>query len=101
MASSVIENRNIHSGYGSSVNLNSYTGSNRYTIPSDGVVEAYVGWEGNQYMYVMVDGGPTARASTGSNNKGGNSTFLPVFKVQRVHVEYIGSSAAARFYPFA
>lgn len=86
--------------YGNSVTLNSYTSGNKYTVPSDGVIQATIGWNAGSYCYIFDEGG-NALASVSTNGSVGSAfTSAPVFKGMKVYVQKSASNANAYFRPF-
>lgn len=108
MASSVIKQSTLPTptGFGTAVNISSYTSSNKYTAPSDGIVTANLYFGNSNSIAVNVSGVEVIRLS--NNNGAPNLTSslaaaFPVYKGQQIYVAKSGpnaSSCTAYFRPY-
>lgn len=102
-AGNVLANKqNKHSGYGTSVDISTRTSSNKYTIPSDGVVTVMCTYRSASYIQLFVDDNVMAQPSSPNNaNAAGNIVVsVPVFKGQEVYVSRSSTYSIATFRPF-
>lgn len=92
-----------YKGYGSSVNLASYTSSsNTYTVPRDGVVILNCTYRSGSYLMLYADGILVGEQSTPAayNAQGNNVVTVPVVKGQKLYVTISSAYSTAVFRPY-
>ena len=89
-------------GYGTSVDISDRTSSNKYTIPSDGIVTVMCTYRSASYIQLFVEDNVMVQQSSPNNaNFPGNTVVsVPVFKGQSVYVVRSSSYSTATFRPF-
>lgn len=86
--------------YGSLVNLNSYTSSNKYTVPSDGLAQVTISWQQGSYCYIFDEFGNMIIGVSTNGSVGSNMMSVPVFKGMKIYIQKSASNANAYFRPF-
>lgn len=91
-----------YTGYGTSVDISSYTSSNMYTIPSDGIIQAVCTYRASSYiMVIRSDGMVLVEQATPSSGLQGNLVVsIPVYKSMKVYVTRSSTYSYAFYYPY-
>lgn len=98
-----INNRDYaYTGYGTKVDITSYTSGNPYTVPSDGLFQIYCTYRQNSYVQGYVDGELVFQADTPSSQgmAGNVLQCVPVFKGQQIYAVKSSNYSYAYFIPF-
>lgn len=98
-----ISNREYaYTGYGSSVDITSYSSGSPYNVPSDGVFQIYCTYRQNNYVQGFVNGVCMIQANTPSSQGMAGNTLMcvPVFKGQTIYAVKSSNYSYAYFYPF-
>lgn len=89
---------------GSSLDITSYTSTNKFTIPKNGIVRVAVKPISGSWIYVAIcdkKGNLMYEVNVNTNNSIGQSTVVPVYKGQMVYVVNGSTSNKVVFYfPF-
>lgn len=78
-------------GYGTPVDLSSYTGSSRYIIPSDGIVHSIARPSGNAYIAVENADGTLIAECNAFGSSGYITSSLPVFKGMKAYSQGVNT----------
>lgn len=91
-----------YKGYGTTVDITSYTSSSPYEVPSDGVFQIHCTYRQNNYIQGYVDGVCLIQVSTtGTTGMCGNVLqCIPVFKGQKIYAVKSSNYSYANFIPF-
>lgn len=90
----------LPTGYGTAVDISSYTSSsNTYTVPNNGFVRLEGNYRNGSYIMLYVDGTIFGEA-TGANTGANIVISIPVFKGQSLYITRSNNYCFASFYPF-
>lgn len=98
-----ISNRGYaYTGYGTAVDITSYTSGNPYTVPSDGLFQAWCTYRQSNYVQAYVNGEVVMQVSTTGNTGmvGNILQCVPVFKGQKIYAVKSSNYSSAYFIPF-
>lgn len=90
----------LPTGYGTAVDISSYTSSsNTYTVPNNGFVRLEGNYRSGSYIMLYVNGTAFGEA-TGANTGANIVISIPVFKGQSLYITRSNNYCYASFYPF-
>lgn len=91
-----------YTGYGTRVDISSYTSANMYTIPSDGIIQAVCTYRANSYIIVYREDGIVLieQATPSSGLQGDVVASAPVYKGMKVYTVMSSTYSHAYFWPY-